>query len=326
MRHLPLTFLMIFLFPCAKAQQIPQFYDLIDTGQCTNNITTPLSCAAFTSTCGTGWITSNGTPELIAIKGWHCTVPCLQGTANCDSAMRKGLLMVGSSGSIGEGAFKKFHFQHGLTYSICAFYSMSTTGSIGLINFAAAKGLTQPSFPTTSCQSAAPATNNPAGAVVSILGVGNTNVNPTSETITFSPTQDYEQLIVYTTSPAGGATTAILTGLFVTIEPVCAIPSIISVASGTSQVKVTFSAIPGIMLYNFRFLDPNTGAVVGTFNGAVAQPIYDPTTGAAYPTSYTLNIGVNPGTYKVEVQCDSNPACSGGTADWSGPSSTVTIN
>ena len=312
----------------SRAQSFNQFFDLIDDGQCTSNTTVGATCQTFQSTCSGGWVPANGTPELLPVTGWACAAACTQGTAYCDPEPRMSILMVGSGTDgqghpIGEGVYKKFYFQSGLTYEICAFYSISGTGgTIGLINFAMANGLTPYIFSGPLCQSAPPLTN------AKIVGVANSNIAGGYTSFTFTPTTNYTQLLIYATAPSGGSYTGILTGLFVQIIPSCTTPSIISVSNGgNASVNITFTAIPGVAGYVLHFLDPTTGNVLysTSSNGFAGHPIYNATTGTTYPTTYSNNVGLIPaGTYKVTVQAI-NSSCPGGLGSPSAPSNTITI-
>lgn len=329
MKHLQLTLLFLFTLSATHAQHAKldaeAFYDLIDDGQSTYPITDGLACTTFESTGSGGWIPLNGTPELLQITGWHCSVACTQGNDLCDSALRDAILMVGGGTNslgqpIGEGVYKQCYFQSGLTYEICAYFSMTGSGPIGVLNFALGNNLS-PFVYKDTCQSTPP---NP---LLQIVGTGNSNTSNGYTDFMFTPTKNYSYLAIYCTAQAGGSYTTVLTGLDVIMKAPCTTPSITS-ASGVpgNQAKITFSPIPGVSAYDFNLLDPTTGNVlydaIGTFS-----PTYDPRTQTTFPTTASATIGYFPaGSYKVVMRSENIPSCSGGYSAWSTPSGVFTIS
>ncbi len=325
----PLTILLSIFLCEVHAQVAPvyHFTDLIDDGQCTTTTTVGASCQTFASTCSGGWIPANGTPELLPVTGWHCAAPCTQGTAYCDPVPKMSILMVGSGTDgqghpAGEGVYKNFYFQSGFTYELCAFFSFSGSGgTIGLLNFAMANGLTPYTFSGNSCQSAAPLTN------AKVVGAANSNTSGTYYDVIFTATSNYSQVLVYTTAPAGGSYTAILTGLNIIMKPTgCATPSIVGVSGGVGQASVTFTTVPGVQLYQFNFINPVSGANIYSVDIIGSSNVYDPTSGVPYPTRYTQTLHPPAGTYKVTVQTYGDGSCSSGVGPPSTPSNTITVN
>lgn len=308
--------LSIFLFGySARAQQFgQQFYSLMDNGGCTLPISQ--ACPTFRGTCAGGWSVSNGTPELIPTTGWSCSEPCVQGSANCDATSADAILMVGIGALSSEGVYKSFYFQKGLTYQVCVFYSMTplspTGGGSGTLTFAAYNGLIQPLL--RGCQSAPP-------TVTPSQLIGTASSSQTFASFTFNPQANFSQFLMFATA-ATQQYTAVVTGVDITVEPVCATPAITFVSSnGPGQINVTWTAVTGVRSYLFQFSD---GTNTGTLGYSVPQII--PT--APFPATYSNTFQSFPSgtTYTVSVQANIDAACSGGSSPWSAPSNPITIS
>ena len=304
----PISFL-FFALP-AKAQTGQLFYELLDNGQCTS----PLSvgpCQTFSSTCSTGWVVSNGTPELIPTNGWACSEPCMQGTAVCDPTVNNAILMV-ANGSFGEGLYKPFYFQGGLTYKICVFYSMvpndNTQGGTGTVTFAAKNGLTQ-NF--AGCQSQAPSVNS------SEL-IGTASSGQTFATFTYSPIASYSQFLMYATSTVQNFT-AIVTGIQITVVPTsCISPAVIgAITNNQGNLSVTWPMAPGVRFYEFTFSNGTTSfSQVYVVSGVI------PT--GPFPVVYNTGFQNFPtGAYTVSIKSDYDLACTNGTSP---PSTAIPVS
>jgi hypothetical protein len=214
----------------------------------------------------------------------------------------------------GEGVFKPFYFQSGVTYTICVFYSItpqySNEGGTGYLTLAADNGLTQYGF--AFCQSNAP-------AITSAQTIGTANSNDTYATFTFTPTTNYTQFLMFATSTAQQQWTAIVTGIDITVQPVCANPTVTAVSSpNPNQINVTWSAVTGVSLYLFKFVN---GSNTTEFGYEMPQT---PPTGP-YTSTITSFFGTFPaGSYTVTVQAV-DAACSGGSSAWSPASGPVTV-
>ena len=313
----------LFFHSVTQAQNLGQlFYSLIDQGQCTTPA--PGGCPTFTNACSTGWFPADGTPELIpTTSGWSCAVPCTQGSANCDPADLDNILMVSQGGGItgnGEGVFKNFYFEKGITYNVCVFYSITpspTAGhGVGLLTMAAANSLT--AYTGTLCQSPPPNGTN-------VVGIGTTPASLTYNSYTFTPTANYTQFLMYVWSQSTYTSyTGVVSGLFITVDPVCATPSVQSVSSNSpNTASVTWTAVTGVTVYAVKFTNTTTGATTTGYYSLT--PITAVPTGP-FPTTYSSTFDVAAGTYTVTVQANIDYACTGNQSPWSAPSNPVVIN
>jgi hypothetical protein len=313
-KHFYLPILLAFVGSSVSAQL---FYPLIDDGACTSNINPTGYCPTFKSTCGTGWVVANGTPELIPTTGWSCTAPCVQGSEYCDAVNTNAILMAGTGnlGSTqGEGVFKPFYFQSGVTYNICLYYSITPNspsgGGAGYISLAAENGLTQYGF--AFCQSAAP-------IIPSAQQIGTANSNNTYASFTYTPTSNYSQFLMFATSSEQQQWTAIVTGIDITVEPVCVNPTVSSVSSpNPNQINVTWTAVTGVGQYLFKFVN-------GSNSTELSYTVPQTIPSGAFPSTITSSFGTfAAGSYTVSVQAI-DAACSGGSSAWSGASSPISV-
>jgi hypothetical protein len=312
-KNIWLLTLVSFLCSSANAQQL-LWYSLIDNGACTQS--DPYNnCPTFSSTCSTGWGVSNGSPELVPSANWSCPIPCVQGSGYCDGNYLDDILMIGDGpggATDGEGVFKSFYFQSGVTYTICVFYSItpysSTAGGTASITFAAENGLQQ--YTLINCQSSAP-TVSPAELI------GTAPSNETYASFTFTPSSNYTQFLMFATSTSQQMWTSVVTGLDISVTPVCGTPAITSVVSNTpGGITVTWTSVTGSPGYEFHF---TSGGVTTEQGYTVPQAL---PTGA---TTFTYTFpNFTPGTYTVSVQA-ADAACSGGSSPWSPPSASVTV-
>ena len=294
----------------------PLFYGLIDQGQNTASYNPTGLCPTFQTTGAGSWVPVCGTPQLLGFTGWTCSQPCVQGSEYCDANPLDAILMNGLPPTAqSEGVFKSFYFQSGLTYNICVFYSISPLtpggGGTGYITFGAANGLSQYNF--VDCQSAPPTL--PPDQVI-----GTASSSATYASFTFTPTANYTQFVMYATADNVQQQTAIVTGIDITVQPVCATPTISAVTSPSpGQIQVTWSAITGVDLYSFDFTSS-----AGTQSLSYTMPQTLPT--GAFPSTITNTFQTfSAGTYTVKVQAP-DAACSGGSTPWSGSAGPVAVS
>jgi hypothetical protein len=123
--------------------------------------------------------------------------------------------------------------------------------------------------------------------------------------------------LMFATSTSQQMWTSVVTGLDISVTPVCGTPAITSVVSNTpGGITVTWTSITGVNGYAFNF----------TSGGVTIQQGYTvPQTLPTGATTYTYTFpNFTPGNYTVSVSAG-DLACSGGSSPWSPPSASVTV-